>query len=79
MTAAAVPPPDDMPPIVGGVTAEALHLYAQDITHCGDPMRYITSHTTWTGRPEHGTETTTSRRICLACGAELTYSTTRPA
>lgn len=47
------------------------------IEHCGEPMRWAGSSTSWEGPPGSGWESTTSRWVCQ-CGATLAASVRVP-
>ncbi len=68
----------DPPAPAPGLTLDALHEQAQDVEHCGEPMRYVHNRTGWTGHQGSGTEERLTLRACVPCGATLTITTTTP-
>lgn len=51
--------------------AEELSFVSREVMHCGQPMRYRYSRTTWEGKPDQGSEITETVRECESCGASL--------
>jgi hypothetical protein len=60
------------------LSADELSFTSQDVHHCGQPMRYRNSRTTWEGQPTEGEQITETVRICRPCGAVLTVTLREP-
>ena len=60
------------------IDADALTDMALAVNHCGQPMRFQHSATTWDGPPDLGAELTVIRRRCERCGTELTVTSRTP-
>ena len=68
--------PDPVP--VDGLTLDTLQSIAQDVTHCGTPMRFVMGRTNWEGPPGGGSTIHTTLRACIPCGATVTTTTNVP-
>jgi hypothetical protein len=49
------------------------------LQHCGEPMRWAGSHTTWEGKPGQGFEITTGDYVCNVCSARVKVTLVEPA
>jgi hypothetical protein len=49
-----------------------------ELTHCGQPMAWRGSSTTWMGKPGQGTQNNVLRMECEACGATVMVEQREP-
>lgn len=47
---------------------------AATLAHCGRPMEFRSSHTSWTGKPGEGTERHENRYGCAGCTTTVTLT-----
>lgn len=48
------------------------------LLHCGEPMAYVQSRSTWQGQFPHGTSTTENEYRCARCGSVLALKVVEP-